>query len=59
MTTEQPSGASAAAHALPSPRDEAHTIALRSWIPRSIFVLLIGNPVRSRRFPVDYVFSVV
>src|SRR5688500_2626696 len=45
MTTEQPSRASAVAHALPRPRDEAHTIALRPWIPRSIFVLLLGNPV--------------
>jgi hypothetical protein len=38
MTTEQHSRASAVAHALPRPRDEAHTIVLRSLIPRSIFV---------------------
>jgi len=31
MTTEQPSRGSAVAHALPSPRDEAHTDRLASF----------------------------
>jgi hypothetical protein len=37
ITTETPSLASASAHALPKPRDEAQTIAVRSLIPKSMF----------------------
>ena len=38
MTTLQPSRASAVAQALPSPREEAHTMALRPLILKSMLV---------------------
>src|SRR5258708_2026538 len=40
MNTEQPSRASAVAQALPSPLEEAQTIALRPLMPRSMAILL-------------------
>ncbi|MNR27174.1 hypothetical protein D3C85_1444340 [compost metagenome] len=41
ISTSQPSCANASAQALPSPREDAHTTAIRPPIPRSIAVLLV------------------
>src|SRR6266566_7256042 len=48
ITTSQPAAASACAQARPSPRLEAHTMALRPAIPRSMRELLGGARTDSR-----------